>query len=167
MIRQDGRTAYCTAESSRPWIKAVPLCGTASGGPRAGLSPGEGRPARPRRPEAGGGTTDLEDLTATRRRAWPSSSLPIVRLAVTASRAALRAVAGDRLDVPSLDPATAHLGLAPTRKAGADQTWPVLIRKRSTPGVRRAWAGRKNDQPLAQMPAQLVTRVQTQCTGQR
>jgi hypothetical protein len=68
---------------------------------------------------------------------------------------------------PRLDPATAHLGLAPTRKAGADQTWPVLIRKRSTPGVRRAWAGRKNDQPLAQMPAQLVNRVQTQCTGQR
>ena len=89
---------------------------------RVGVSPAEARPARPRRPEAGGGTTDLEDLTATRRRAWPSSSLPIVRLAVTASRAALRAVACDRLDVPRLDPATAHLGLAPTRKAGPDQT---------------------------------------------
>src|SRR6185312_73462 len=97
----------------------------------------------PRRPEAGGGTTDLEDLTATRRRSWPSSWLRIVRLAVTESWAAIRAVACDRLDVPSLDPATAQLGLAPARKAGADQAWPVLIRKRSAPGVRCAWPGRE------------------------
>src|SRR5712664_640661 len=47
--------------------------------------------------------------------------LPIVQLAVTASRAALRAVARDGF--ATVDPATTHQGSAPARKAGQDQAY--------------------------------------------
>jgi hypothetical protein len=71
-------------------FKAAPLRGTASGAPRAGLWPW-GPTRRARAVPGRGCAAALEGSSA--QTAGPSSSLPIVQLAATASRAALRAVA--------------------------------------------------------------------------
>ncbi len=94
----------------------------------------QGQASRTRRRTSGQGqvpNTDPKSRLRHRRTSKPTdsltnvrphvaTSLSIVRLATTTSRAALRAVARDRLRL-TLDPAATHLVLAPTRKAGTEQ----------------------------------------------
>jgi hypothetical protein len=81
-------------------IKAAPLRGTTSGAPRAGRRLGS--PAQRARADPAGAVPLIQMADSLRelRCRRPSSSLSIIRLAATASRAALRAVACDRLRRP-------------------------------------------------------------------
>ena len=86
---------YWTECRITPYLDQGGACGAASGAPRAGLCLGgpPGAPA-PSRSESG------SDLYGFPERSHPSSSASIVRLAAATSRAALRAVARDRLRRP-------------------------------------------------------------------
>ncbi len=75
-------------------VKAAPLRGTASGAPRAGLSLGEARPAARAVPAEDNSRRSVRAFRNPACAGRASSWHLIVQLAVTASRAALRAVAG-------------------------------------------------------------------------
>ena len=98
--------------------------GTASGAPRAGLSFGEARPARPRPPGRAAPLIRQPHLSRQQVQ-WPSSPRSSVQLAVSASRAALRTVAGA---IGSADPPPAadsqEFGASEENGAGQE---PVVI----------------------------------------
>jgi len=93
--RNEGEEAAYTAESGR-FCNQGGACGAASGAPRAGLCLG-GPPGAPAPSHCQAAVTRL---LITQGGEVPSSSASIIRIAATASRAALRAVACDRLRRP-------------------------------------------------------------------
>ena len=98
-----------------PFLDQGGACGAAGSASAPGSA--SERPARRTPGQHAQDTLISLTHTSTQPGTGPSSWLTIVRLAVTASRAALRAVACDRLRRPQT-PATTHLGLAPARKTG-------------------------------------------------
>ena len=97
--------------------RAAPLRGTA-GAPAAGLRVEDARPARARRRNARHRLiSQAHPSCCQQQQHGPSSSLPIVQLAATASRPPWASL---RDGFASLDPAPTRKDSAPTRKNGED-----------------------------------------------